>query len=319
MVFQLFHRIFIVVKERNEMKKTETKILEGYYHLAKAAFNWTSFDPEKRARQTIDSYSEQLEADLIIVAKYEEDVERYKAGYIKKFTAWLGAKSRCMSSMITGPANFPTRRAEKANNAEHNKYGEFDGWRDKVLGKIQRPENTDIVKGSDGAIEKMEAKLKTLEERQEFMKSVNKIARKKYDDEDRRILDLMELGLTAKTVDELLNPSQSYYGKGFQGFYLTNNGATIRNLKKSIHAETNRLDKYSKGNKEYTLGDVNIIENVDDNRLQLFFDGKPEDEVRRTLKKNGYRWSPRNECWQRQLTENALYCLRFLDFLPQAS
>ena len=27
------------------------------------------------------------------------------------------------------------------------------------------------------------------------------------------------------------------------------------------------------------------------------------------LKKNGFRWSPKNNCWQRQLTENARYSL----------
>lgn len=44
-------------------------------------------------------------------------------------------------------------------------------------------------------------------------------------------------------------------------------------------------------------------------RLQLFFDGKPEAEVRDILKKNGFRWSRKNNCWKRQLTDNARYSL----------
>ena len=44
-------------------------------------------------------------------------------------------------------------------------------------------------------------------------------------------------------------------------------------------------------------------------RLQLIFDGKPEPEVLEILKRNGFRWSPKNEAWQRQLTPNAKYAL----------
>lgn len=46
--------------------------------------------------------------------------------------------------------------------------------------------------------------------------------------------------------------------------------------------------------------------NETENRLQLVFDGKPEEEERNILKKNGFRWSPRFKAWQRQLTENAV-------------
>lgn len=36
---------------------------------------------------------------------------------------------------------------------------------------------------------------------------------------------------------------------------------------------------------------------------------KPEDKVRDILKGNGFKWSPKNGCWQRQLTANAKYAL----------
>ena len=45
-------------------------------------------------------------------------------------------------------------------------------------------------------------------------------------------------------------------------------------------------------------------------RLQLIFDGKPKEEVRNILKKNGFRWSPHYGAWQRQLTDNAIYSLK---------
>ena len=50
-----------------------------------------------------------------------------------------------------------------------------------------------------------------------------------------------------------------------------------------------------------------MVDNVEDNRLQLFFDGKPNDEVRKNLKRNAFRWSPKNGCWQRNRGNHSNY------------
>ncbi len=44
-----------------------------------------------------------------------------------------------------------------------------------------------------------------------------------------------------------------------------------------------------------------------DNRLQIFFDEKPDKEIREELKGNGFRYAPSAEAWQRQLNDNAIY------------
>lgn len=52
-----------------------------------------------------------------------------------------------------------------------------------------------------------------------------------------------------------------------------------------------------------------IERNKDINRLQLKFDGKPDEKTRTILKSNGFRWSPREGAWQRQLNGNSEYSL----------
>lgn len=37
------------------------------------------------------------------------------------------------------------------------------------------------------------------------------------------------------------------------------------------------------------------------------FEGKPDEQTREVLKRNGFRWAPSQGAWQRQLTQNGKY------------
>lgn len=69
--------------------------------------------------------------------------------------------------------------------------------------------------------------------------------------------------------------------------------------------------------KTYMIGEVTVRQNVEDNRLQLLFQGKPEPDMIAKLKSRGFKWSPRNQAWQRQLTPNALLVVPHLLPTPQ--
>ncbi len=74
--------------------------------------------PEKRAEQERADYAQMLTQDLANLTKYADtpdkqaalvqEFARSREGFRAKTLAYLAAKSRCMSAMITGPANFPT-------------------------------------------------------------------------------------------------------------------------------------------------------------------------------------------------------------------
>lgn len=55
-----------------------------------------------------------------------------------------------------------------------------------------------------------------------------------------------------------------------------------------------------------------VVQNEELNRLQLVFNGKPEDDERAVLKKRGFKWSPKNKVWQRQLTDNAIISTQYI-------
>ena len=90
---------------------------------------------------------------------------------------------------------------------------------------------------------------------------------------------------------------------GFASYALTNNLAKIKQAKERIDSITKLVEK---GDEEvpFEFGTIEI--NNDDARIRLHFDCKPDEAMRDKLKKNGFRWSPSNSAWQRQLTNNAI-------------
>lgn len=102
---------------------------------ARRAHYNVSFSPEKRGDRVVADYIAaltDLAAFIEETAKAPEQqaiaqqlFDDLRGKYRGKVLKWLGAKSRCISSAITGPANFPVRRAEKANDSEHKRMGEM--------------------------------------------------------------------------------------------------------------------------------------------------------------------------------------------------
>lgn len=107
---------------------------------------------------------------------------------------------------------------------------------------------------------------------------------------------------------------ESFDGVPFPPYALTNNNAKIRNTKARIK-QLERLKEAAETateqpKDEYKTDLFEVVENAEIMRLQLRFDGKPDADTRTVLKQNGFRWSPSNGVWQRQLTDNAKFALK---------
>lgn len=85
--------------------------------------------------------------------------------------------------------------------------------------------------------------------------------------------------------------------------------SSLRGKIKRVQARLEELDKLqarqASGEAAEEHNGFQIVRNAEQNRLQIIFDGKPDDDTPQALKSNGFRWSPRNSAWQRQLTDNA--------------
>ena len=57
---------------------------------------------------------------------------------------------------------------------------------------------------------------------------------------------------------------------------------------------------------------VCLVDNVEANRLQIFFPEIPSEEIRRELKRNGFHWSPTGGAWQRHRSNRAMYLAKLI-------
>jgi len=157
--------------------------------------------------------------------------------------------------------------------------------------------NTAIFSDDLEALLKLEQKLATLKGTQDFMKAANKAIRKN----DREGFLTLKIA-TAEMWDALTTP---HYGSiGFPSYRMSNNNANIKRIEQRITslkriAQAPAVDK--------TINGVRIFGNVDANRVQVFFEGKPASEVIKQLKSHGFRWCRSEVAWQRHISRDAYY------------
>lgn len=162
--------------------------------------------------------------------------------------------------------------------------------------------NTAIFLEDEDSVELLSAKVQKLTEVQELMKATNKILLGKKTSELQKVELLQQLGYKEETAIKVLEPDR--YGHfGFPSYKLTNNNARLKTakerLEKAIRLKTTE-------SKEHEINGVRMVENTTDNRLQIFFDGKPDEATRSKLKHNAFRWTPSVGCWQSYLNRYQL-------------
>lgn len=272
--------------------------------LARRSGQWTSFDPERHAEVMLDDMENGLR--IFLDALPEEVRDDYEDRYIEKYKEWLSAQSRCFSQAITGaggwkPATF--RRHEKTEQAERNAYNRLLEWCEKVVKRCNRQERLT----GWAEVERLQTKLDELQENHERMKAANKIIRSKKLAEVEKVDELVALGFTEETAVKITDPNQGWWGAGFPQFELSNNLAKIKDTEAKIKRHATMAQKENT-EQIYDWGTFRI--DYADERYRFIFDGKPEQEVIKLMKGNGFKWSPSNKAWQRQITANATFAVK---------
>lgn len=283
---------------------------------ARRANDMNSFRDDKAGsataeyRRMVDAATELAERQKQRVdPMYHEKIDRLLEIYCRKLAENMNAsysiEARCPSILISGGGNFPVRKKEKQNAARDRNLEEWN-YIQGLLDKIRSVGTGGISSDDPQAVEKLEAKLATLEKHQEMMKAANAAIRMK--DPAKGDAKLAELGYTPEDIAKLRAPD--FCGRiGYPAYELQNNNANIRRIRGRIAELKKRTENTPEG---WEFDGGRVVVNTAENRLQIIFDGKPDADIRTELKGEGFRWAPSQGAWQRQLTDNAMRAARRL-------
>ena len=290
-----------------EAKTIYYAINEGAARRANGVNSFYDYKPGSATaeyRQMVDKAVEIAEhqkkrVDPMYHEKIDSLVDTYARKLAENMNSSFSIEARVPSILIAGGSNFPVRKKEKQNAARDRNmedWNEIQG----LLDKIRSTGMGGISADDPQAIQKLEAKLEKLQSAQDTMKAVNAYYRK------HKTLDGCP-ALSAERIEAMKAEMSSQWhiqDKPYPSWALSNNNAEIRRIKGRI-AELTRKQETAYAGWEFDGGTVEM--NREDNRLQIFFEEKPDEQTRETLKENGFRWSPKAGAWQRQLNDNAIY------------
>lgn len=238
---------------------------------------------------------------------YHDKLDALLDRYARRLAQWTNDHNRngasCPSVLICGAANFPVRKKEKQNAREDTlwkEYNEIQGILDKIKSVGTGPIDFSDPNARKMLVERLEA-AKALHESK---KQANAYYRK------HKTLDGCP-GITEKDREWLTRPGVfakgdgsplALYGVPFPAYDLQLDNAAIKRYAARLE-EYDKLQAQHDADTEFDGG--RIVRNVEQNRLQIEFDEIPSQEVRDALKSSSFRWSRKNQAWQRQLTDNA--------------
>ena len=229
-------------------------------------------------------------------------LERYSRRLAAYYNDYYRNEAACPSILISGGSNFPVRKKEKQNSRREtlmHEYNEIQG----ILDKIKSVGTGPIDPTDPHAREMWVDRLQRLQSTLDRGKAMNAHFRKHktmkgfpdMDDE------------TAAEMDEAISRAPAFAQTPFPDFEL----ASLRGKIKRAQENLSKLDSLEqhKDDAANTLefDGGKIFLNMEANRLQILFDEIPSEETRSALKSHGFKWSRKNEAWQRQLTRNAIY------------
>lgn len=192
------------------------------------------------------------------------------------------------------------RSFQEANKAEH--YAE----------RAAAAEANDAISSDNpDAVALMAEKLARAEEAHAQMRAANAAWRKAKGDINavpEEVRPLIAKAMAARMGYERNQP--------FQGWALTNSSANIRRMKERLEALKKVAARAEAPARETAFDGGRVVENGEANRLQIFFDAKPDADMRDKLKRHGFRWAPSEGAWQRQLNAAGVYAVRSVLGLP---
>lgn len=284
------------------------EINENMARLAKDMVSMSGYKPGSAT----ESYRAKVDRAAALVAQqkvklspyYHDKLDALLDRYARRLAQWTNDYNRneasCPSVLVCGPANFPVRKKERQNAREDSLWQEYKTI-EAILDKIKSTGSGPVDLSDPYAREMLTDQLQRLQKQLDEGKAMNAHYRKH---KTMKGFPGMSDDIAAHN-DAAIASAPAFAQRPMPDFEL----ASLRGKIKRVQARLDDLDKLQAQQANPAPAEEHdgfrIVRNAEQNRLQILFDGKPDEGTSSALKQNGFRWSPRNSAWQRQLTDNA--------------
>jgi len=284
--------------------------------LARDAHRWNSQVPEERAAQVQAQYTRHMAEVRDALEPYaqtdaqkvalEEELARYRAGYLKHLHGWLNAKGRTASTLVTGSANFPAERNRKRMDTERRRLDEWHEWQEKAqkamrrhLQEIRTPEQVDDqafgvlarkLLRNIGSLAGIDAGEMEWANRSAWVTSCAEHIKRHAEKGEVEIVDkALALVREAQETDKLKKPVfTARHGAWRYGDLARERAAQI---------ERDALAKRERAGEDAEGEEAVVAYNEERDGIELTFHDKPGEAVRARMKAAGFRWSKRQGLW----------------------
>lgn len=262
-------------------------------------------------RNSVNEAAQMVEQQKACVsAFYHDKLDALLNSYARRLAQWTNDYNRNQASypsqFIAGAGNFNMRKHNRQMAREGSLWEEYRQI-EAILDKIRSVGTGPVDLADPHAREMLTERLNSQRQMLEDAKTANAYYRK------HKTLEGCP-GLSEKNRAWLTRPGVfasgdgspiSQYGSPFPAYELASIRGKIERTEQRL-AELERREQQAEEPQTGTAFDGGqIVRNIDLNRLQILFDTIPDAATRAALKQNGFRWSPKNQAWQRQLTDNA--------------
>lgn len=256
-------------------------------------------------RNSVNEAAQMVEQQKACVsAFYHDKLDALLNSYARRLAQWTNDYNRNQASypsqFIAGAGNFNMRKHNRQMSREDSLWEEYRQI-EAILDKIRSVGTGPVDLADPHAREMLTARLNSQRQMLEDAKTANAYYRK------HKTLEGCP-GFTPEPAAALTAPGSfdmRVHGSPFPAYELASIRGKIERTEQRL-AELDRREQQAAEPQTGTAFDGGqIIRNIDLNRLQILFDAIPSADTRSALKQNGFRWSPKNQAWQRQLTDNA--------------
>ena len=320
------------IDKRQEEAKATEKLAESkskYYEIdekaARLSKQMRSFDDYKEGSATA-SYRAAVDEMAAIVEEKKQQypnqsdkLDKLLDRYAKNLAQFINKDNQIgaqyPSVMISGAGNYNIRKHDKQMASWGKNFQFYD---DKVLALENQIRNLggsgkEVIRGDEkDALEKLEAKVEYMKYWHQVMIEANKFYRKNKTLEGFEGSEPDELEAIQKAL--ATQQQLGMHDVPYPQYALTNDNQNIKRLEgrikelKRLKSDTSSSNDLQEANEFYKLW-------IDkqDMRIRISFEmGKPDQEIIDILKGKAFKWSPKNNAWQRQLTNNAVYTTKQL-------